>query len=269
MKKVLKKAFLGTISLANITANKLLDKQIVLSLIHKLRPYDTDKKLIRFGPNGDGGYLIPDDVKDIEACFSPGVGLLSGFEEDCSKHGMKVFLADKSVDSPALNNPQFSFIKKYIGPLTNEDFITLDDWVDSSNLESHNSDLLLQMDIEGYEYSTILSISNQLMKRFRIIVVEFHSLNRLWDTEFFNIASPVFDKLLQNHSCVHIHPNNCCGMFKLKGLELPNVAEFTFVRNDRVEKDKIQNVFPHPLDFDCEPSIKPLVLPKHWFASNA
>lgn len=268
MKSVLKKVFLGTISLANITANKLLDKEIVLSLINKLRPYVTDKKLIRFGPNGDGGYLIPDDVSGIEACFSPGVGLLSGFEEDCSKKGMKVFLADKSVDSPALKNPQFNFIKKYIGPITNDDFITLDDWVDSSNLKSEDSDLLLQMDIEGFEYSTILNISNKLMKRFRIIVIEFHSLNRLWDNEFYNIASPVFEKLLQNHSCVHIHPNNCCGMFKLKGVEIPNVAEFTFMRNDRIKEKHIQNNFPHPLDFDCDLSFKTLVLPQQWYSSK-
>ena len=268
MKRILKKVFLDTISMINITANKLLDKETLLSLIHKLRPNAIDKELIRFGPNGDGGYLIPDDVNSIEACFSPGVGLLSGFEEDCSKYGMKVFLADKSVDSPASKNPQFNFIKKNIGPITNEDFITLDDWVNSSDLESLDSDLMLQMDIEGYEYSTILNISNKLMNRFRIVVIEFHSLNRLWDKEFFNIASLVFDKLLQNHSCVHIHPNNCCGIFKLKGVEIPNVAEFTFVRNDRIEKKKGQISVPHSLDFDCDNNSKTLVLPKQWYISN-
>lgn len=268
MKNKLKKIFLYLLSFTNLTAVKLIDKQIVLALIKKLRPYQINKKLVRFGPNGDGGYIIPEDIKGIEACFSPGVGLLSGFEEDCSKNGMKVFLADKSVDSPTVQNPQFSFIKKFIGPISNEDFISLDDWVNSSNLNSPNSDLLLQMDIEGFEYSTILSISDSLMKRFRIIVIEFHSLNKLWDKDFFEVASLVFEKLLQNHTSVHIHPNNCCGTFKIKGIEIPNVAEFTFIRNDRIEKNQHSYNFPNELDFDCDLNFKTIPLPKQWFGSE-
>lgn len=38
------------------------------------------KDLIRLGPNGDGGYLVPDDLTGIEACFSPGVCATSEFE---------------------------------------------------------------------------------------------------------------------------------------------------------------------------------------------
>lgn len=268
MKSNVKSIFLDIMALFNLTINRLNEKASVLSLIGKLQPFTTDKNLIRFGPNGDGGYLIPDDISGIEACFSPGVGLLSLFEEDCAKNEMKVFLADKSVDSPAVNNPKFHFIKRFIGPITNENFITLDDWVNSSNLESKNSDLLLQMDIEGYEYSTILNMSNILMKRFRIIVVEFHSLNKLWDNEFFTIASLVFEKLLQYHTCVHIHPNNSCGAVKIKGVEIPKLAEFTFIRNDRIVK-KVKNInFPHALDFDSDLNYKTMTLPNIWYGGS-
>lgn len=70
------------------------------SMMDLLHPRVTDKKLIRLGPNGDGGYLIPDDLIGIEACFSPGVSDISGFEKECANRGMKVFLADKSVEKP-------------------------------------------------------------------------------------------------------------------------------------------------------------------------
>jgi hypothetical protein len=41
-------------------------------LIALVSPVATDKQLVRFGPGGDGGYLIPNDLQGVEACFSPG-----------------------------------------------------------------------------------------------------------------------------------------------------------------------------------------------------
>ena len=267
MKNIAKKTVLNTLSLLGLTLSKITVKDDVLSFINKLRPFKTDKKLIRLGPNGDGGYLIPDDLDGIEACFSPGVGDLSEFENECAKRGMKVFLADNSVNSPAIENSNFHFIKKHIAPLSNKDFITLDDWV-SKSLDSEDSDLLLQMDIEGYEYSTILNMSDTLLKRFRIIIIEFHTLNKLWDNEFFKMSSIVFQKLLQHHTCVHIHPNNSCGMTNLRGVEIPKVAEFTFIRNNRIKKSDLETNFPHPLDFDNDINFKKMILPRVWFRNN-
>ena len=51
------------------------------------------------GPDGDGGYLVPDDLEGIVACFSPGVSNVAGFEKDCALKGMKVFMADASVEA--------------------------------------------------------------------------------------------------------------------------------------------------------------------------
>lgn len=65
-------------------------------MIHKLKPYSIDKDLIRLGTKGDGRYLVPNDLSGIKACFSAGVGQISRFEEECSKLGIQLFLADKS-----------------------------------------------------------------------------------------------------------------------------------------------------------------------------
>lgn len=238
----------------------------VKALIEKLFPVETDKKLIRVGPDRDGGYLIPDDLDGIEACFSPGVDVMSEFEKACFDRGMKLFLADKSVEKPNLDlaPESYSFIKKYIGSTDNEGTITMDTWV--NNYESGNSDLLLQMDIEGAEYPSIINMSASLLNRFRILIFEFHYLYEFWNPAFFNIAEIAFSKLLETHTCVHIHPNNCCGNESKFGLEIPKMAEFTFLRNDRIKTRKFATTFPHPLDFDNEnkPS---LVLPNDWYKS--
>ena len=180
MKRVIKKTIQRYLSLRGLTVDKLTDNDSFVSLIEKLHPYCTDKDLIRLGTTGDGGYLVPDDLEGIIACFSPGVGTLSAFEQDCLKFGMQVFLADKSVDGPSVKNDNFHFIKKFIGPITNEDFITMDDWVNVS-LDDNSSDILLQMDIESHEYFSIMNMSDSLINRFRIIIIEFHQLQKLWN----------------------------------------------------------------------------------------
>lgn len=249
-----------------VTISTKIDK--ILNLIDLLKPVLVSTELIRFGKNSDGGYLIPNDLDGIEGCFSPGVDKESSFEIDCYKNGMSIFLADYSIDKPNIIDKaiQYSHLKKFIGTITSDKYLTLDAWV-SQSLNSTSSDLLLQMDIEGSEYEVILSTSNEILKRFRIIVVEFHDLNLLWDPFFFKIANSVFQKILDTHHCVHIHPNNSYDIYKYKNIEIPQIAEFTFIRKDRVDVLGYANSFPHKLDFD-NTDRSPIALPKLWYGIN-
>lgn len=246
-----------------LQVKKVTDKELLKSLIKSLHPFQTDYELIRLGSTGDGGYLVPNDFKGISACYSPGVGSYSTFEDDCSKLGMLVFLADKSVDGPMIKNDSFNFIKKFIGPITYSDTITIDDWVNNCSHDK-GSDLLLQMDIEGDEYLTIINMSEFLLKRFRIIIIEFHQLEKLFNKEFYTIAARVFQKILHNHVCVHIHPNNYSKITKYEDIQIPGTAEFTFLRKDRISHLIPATIFPHPLDHDCtnNPTI---ILPESWY----
>jgi len=263
--KQLRESFLmRVLALRKVYPTDLTDKNSLQSLMHKLFPISTGKELIRLGPEGDGGYLVPDDLAGIEACFSPGVSFISGFEKDCADLGMKVFLADRSVEQPAESHDRFHFTKKYVGVTTSDDFMTVDDWV-ASSLPGLQADLMLQIDIEGYEYETFLSMSDGLMRRYRIIVAEFHELDQLWNLPFFRLASRTFEKILQTHTCIHIHPNNCFGPLNKGGLTISPVAEFTFLRNDRICNPSYANVFPHPLDFDNTDNPH-FPLPKCWYS---
>lgn len=254
------------LAFANTVLTEMTDRNQLLSLIKKLYPLSCDKELIRLGPKGDGGYLIPNDLTGIEACFSPGVSFVSGFEKDCADLGMKVFLADKSVEKPADEHRLFYFTKKFVGVTSNDNFMTFDSWV-ASCLPESQTDLLMQIDIEGYEYEVFLSISDILMRRFRIIVAEFHQLDRFWSSPFFKLASRAFEKILQTHSCVHIHPNNRWSPLRRRGLSIPRTAEFTFLRNDRIVNPSYQRIFPNPLDYD-NTNNPPIVLPKCWYAGE-
>ena len=258
------KPYLNYHSTLNSTEYILEKKQSrtkVVELIQKLTPYKTDKELIRIGPEKDGGYLVPNDLEGIKACFSPGVSDESGFEKNCHKLGMEIYMADASVEKANLN-VQHDFIKKFIGSFNNDTFITMDKWVEEK--ADKNGELLLQMDIEGAEYSSFLNMSDSLLERFRIMIIEFHDLQKLWAEFPANIMSEVFTKILQTHTCVHIHPNNCCGFDIQEGVEIPRVAEFTFIRNERISTKENIEKYPHPLDID-NTSYPTLELPEIWY----
>lgn len=239
-------------------------KQEVYSLIKSLRPKLTDKVLIRLGGDLDGSYLLPNDLEDIEACFSPGVGGRSDFELECAVRGMKIYMADGSVEKPAIHHPGFNFIKKFLGGKRGKDFITLEQWLRGVPI-NEKSDLLLQMDIEGYEYEVLNSTSVKTLKRFRIIIIEFHMLTSLGYPFYYQRALKSFAKLLQNHTCVHIHPNNASGMEKVFNIPVPGIAEFTFLRKDRILEESCVEKFPHDLDRDNSHIHTSMVLPEFWY----
>jgi hypothetical protein len=235
------------------------------ALIRDLHPVQARYPLIRLGPCSDGGYLVPDCLDEIKACFSPGVSEISGFEKDCAERGVPVFLADASVDGPAEDHQLFSFSKKYVGAFSNGTFMSIDSWI-SSSLPSTSSDIMMQMDIEGFEYEVILSASEPLMRRLRIIVIEFHWLDQLWNLPFFKIASRAIRKLLSTHACVHIHPNNDSPIKQQFGVSIPVTMEFTFVRKELIT-NYYRYDFPHHLDFDNTRNPHQ-ALPQNWFRVN-
>ena len=263
LKKALKRGLIATLAQRNLFPTPRVPEDEVADLISSLRPVATASPLIRIGPDHDGGYLVPNDLVGVEACFSPGVEATSGFELDCAELGMEVFLADRSVDGPAEEHPNFDFQKKHLGAVGSHGSMTMSDWVARSVPASY-SDLLLQIDIEGAEYETFLSMPDDLLSRFRIIVAEFHQLDMLLSRPFFGVAASTLAKILQTHACLHIHPNNNGELLRTGGLEVPSVAEFTFLRRDRIRNPVRAQSFPHPLDMDNNTFRPNMTLPDCW-----
>lgn len=250
-----------------ISAGKMfgrISSSTLTSLIRELRPQKTDVELIRIGDDTDGGYLVPDDLQDINACFSPGVSDIANFEIDLEKRGIPSHLADATVDGPPEELVPASFTKKHIGPGNSESTMTLEKWVHDC-VGHAEGDLLLQMDIEGDEYRTIPILNRDVLKRFRIVLLEVHSLHRLYNPSFFKLFAKTMRHLTKDFVIVHNHPNNCCGSAIIDGVEVPRVMEFTFLRKDRVSRTVPATEFPHPLDCDNLADKPTLELPTVWY----
>lgn len=77
-----------------------------MNFFELLIPQSNPFKLIRIGGNRDGGYLIPDDLEGIDACFSPGVSNYKFFEDQmANEYGIKSHMCDFSCDEENFVTP--------------------------------------------------------------------------------------------------------------------------------------------------------------------
>jgi len=136
------------------------------------------------------------------------------------------------------------------------------DWIRENTTEAQD-EMLLQMDIEGHEYAALEAMSQELLSRFRIIIIELHGLFKFWEPDFHKTMVALRDKLLKDHVTVHLHPNNCCGVFKYQGVGIPRALEITLIKKDYVETKGFAKEFPHPLDQD-NTALGHIKLPKDW-----
>lgn len=79
--------------------------------------------------------------------------------------------------------------------------------------------------------------------------------------------STIFEKIYKNFSICHVHPNNCCGIVSLNGIDVPRVIEVTFIRNDLVKSVMIDKPIklPHNLDRKNIESKENISMPKLWW----
>ena len=250
-----------------IYIEKMTPSEKLIELIKKLYPVRTKYEMVRVGAENDGGYLLPDDFEGILSCFSPGVDVNASFEIDLFKtKGINSHLADYSVSGPPMEFSPLSFTKKFLGTINDETHITIDSWVRRQTEFGLLGDFILQMDIEGHEYLSLLGCSEELLNRFRIIAIEIHDVESWGQASFFSFVETFFKKLLKNFHVVHNHPNNCCGLVNLGGVLAPRVFELTLIRKDRSGDQGYINIFPHPLDRGNLTDRSDLVLPINWFS---
>ena len=227
-----------------------------LGLLDVLRPQPSPVPLIRVGGNWDGAYLLPDDLKNIVACFSPGVSNTKRFEDELlDRYGIPSHMCDFTSEVSKFRTPLKdgqTFRKLWLDVNGAKNSISLEQWV-AEEVGDSPGDLILQIDIEGAEYRNLNAASDELLSRFRIIVIELHALHQVNHSDRFGRElGPLLDKLGKHFICVHAHPNNCEGEFRVSvsDLNLPKVHELTFLRRDRFKrrKKRFEVLTPHPLD---------------------
>jgi hypothetical protein len=149
--------------------------------LHYFIPQPCPFQLVRIGGNSDGAYLLPNDLDGISACFSPGVYNTKDFEDELAlKYGIHSHMLDFSSNerlfkTPLISGMQF-FENNWLETKNSATSIKLEDWMCKKERNTQ-AEFILQMDIEGSEYRTLLQAPIACLERFRIIVLEIHWLN--------------------------------------------------------------------------------------------
>jgi hypothetical protein len=209
---------------------------------------------------------VPNILDEIDYCFSPGVGNSTSFEDHLLKYNIKSFLADGTIDYKGYEG-RHNFTKKNLNSFDDENNITLSKWMDDKVPDKLNNKLILQMDIEGSEINCLYNIPFDYLNRFKIIIIEFHNFHDIITKLGLKIYNDLFDKILNTHRIVHIHPNNFAHKtLRILNIEICSLYEITFInkRNCKSEK-KINYNLPHILDKKNIPNHKEVRCPEMFY----
>lgn len=220
----------------------------ILRLLRLVSPYKSSTDKVRLGSNGDGGYVLNDDLAGLEGAFSLGIGQEVSFDLALARLGFPVFQYDPTVNGPPVDHPLFLFRKIGWASKNGPETRSLIGMLEENNLTNSNN-LLLKFDVEGAEWHALKGMSEREFGRWRIIVAEFHWFQQLNNPEFFKTAQEVFELLTTRHIVTHIHPNNNAGLTFLEGVVVPNVLEVTFLRRDRGTFVPSRDPIPSSLDY--------------------
>jgi len=246
----------------NMYVEKKSSQKKISKTLKKLLPYEVDTQLIRLGEKNDGGYLVPDDFVGIDKNYSAGVGFLTQFEKDLEeKYLIKSNMLDFNEIEKTILPSKASFLKKKLGLVSNNQEISINDWIIQAD-----KDIILKLDIEGDEYASLIDISEENLKKIRILVIEFHDLRNLRNDIFLNLFDKVINKLNNYFYVCHLHINNISKIKKIGDYLVPDMIEMTFIRKNRVKNFSSKfSILPHKLDSKTVNSVKEKFLDKSWY----
>lgn len=228
----------------------------VLDVLAQLWPSYDPSRLARYGSDGDGGYLLPDDLGGITGCVSPGVADNVDFELALAEIGIPSQMVDASIEALPRPVPGSTFSRRFVASRSEGDFVSLTDLFAAAP----EGDLVLQLDVEGDEYRVLAATPMDVLRRARVIVVELHDLFSLFEPTAGPFMLDVLTRLLRAFGVAHVHANNMDGVLRVAGRRLPRAMEVTFVRLDAmIPTDEIVRL-PHPLDRPCRPG-RPEIVP--------
>jgi hypothetical protein len=246
-----------------VQSNPISDIRAVWSFIYN---QTRDIPLVRFGGQSDGGYFCPDVLSSVSYVFSPGYGGVKSFEDEMVGLGKRVFICDpefKDVEN-LLTLQEFDCLALSDHTMLRDKKISLSDWVDSK-VGVETKHMLLQIDIEGAEWKVLSNSTSELLRRFDVILIEIHNLNRLiFDREFLSEAQNVVSKFRFDFINVYSRANNCGGFFHFKGKKMPNVVELSLINKLCFEALSTKRIYSpiNDEDFLNSPNLPPIHLPK-------
>lgn len=211
----------------------------------------------RVGREGDGGYVVLDDLDGIQSVITLGVGDDVSREVELAELGAKVVLVDHAIAAPPAQHPNFSFLRQKVIGGADAPGLHLDEIIARHATRGAS---LLNIDIEGDEWAVLDAADESLLIWFKQVTCEFHHFSRCRDAEFWETAVRVLRKLDRAFQVVHVHGNNCSGYSLVGNVPCPEVLEVTLANREAYGFVEDDGRFPTPLDRPNDPQAADLLL---------
>lgn len=226
-----------------VTREILRNMSLIIDL---LQPHKTKTPLFRLGAQKDGGYVIA-SAFESKVCLNIGVGFEISSDLDLLGKGFKIYAIDGTVPNPLPQESGYIFIRKNVGYTKSNELTTDLESIFREHKDLGQVDLIL-IDIEGWEYK-VLHEELDLIAKAKQIVIEFHGLELMGDTEFTERFKSILKKLSKTHLPVHVHANNSGGGLSVGGASWPTILEVTFLLNELCTSEINYGPFPSEIDY--------------------
>ena len=165
------------------------------------------KKRILLGIKRDGCYVLLDDFQDVKIAYSFGILDNVIFDEELAKRGIDVYMYDHTINRLPSQNERYHWKKIGIcGTRTKSNQMKpLDDLI-VENGHTSEKNMILKMDVEFWEFESIIDTKEETLKQFKYIIVEYHFRDekRCSETDMFFKA---IKKLYKYHQPFYIRCN--------------------------------------------------------------
>lgn len=199
--------------------------------------------LCRIGRENDGGYIMVDDFTRLDIAYSFGISNEISWDSGIAAKGIPVFMFDHTIDGIEQKNNNFHFFKIGLGGRRGNSISTIKDIMSSHCHFGKN--IIIKMDIEGYEYEVFDSLDVEILKTFPQMIIEFHDVLSPENINFLM----ALEKINKYFQVVHIHPQNVYPRVRIDDNKiLTNYIEVTFANRYFYGFD--DNIAALPLNID-------------------
>lgn len=219
-----------------IYATPRSDPRDVSAFLGSLAPVTSGFDMITLGDLGRGGYVVPDDFDGVVSLVSPGVGTDVTFDAALLARGVPCYLLDGTISRSPLEETGVTMDFRCLAAsaIHDHDSVRLEDLLLEGRIPTEG-DLILQMDVEGAEWGCLRGLPRHTLRRFRIVVVEFHDVTRAMSAHLLPVMQEAIDVLTRDFVVVAARVNPVGGSRRVGATYVPRLLEVTFHRRDRHE----------------------------------
>ena len=198
------------------------------------------KTRILIGEKKDGCYVMLDDFENIKIAYSIGISYKIHFDKTLADKGIDIYMYDHTIDKLPYENIRFHWKKIGLGGKSSilNNIQTLHDMI-KENGHTEEKNMILKIDIEGAEWNSLDKVSEDVLKQFKYILIEYH---------FFRINLPLFFKVLRKmhktHQVFYVH---CCpfvGISTFGNNRICSAIEVSYIIRTGYEFVKDKSIYP-------------------------